>query len=87
MWVCADDDEPVRLTEGDVVVRVSPDSWTIADDPDDRRPGPHPTRPGMRQPWTADRSRREMDQGVRSWGNSADGETVLLTGVYLAEGE
>ena len=29
----------------------------------------------------------EMHQGVRSWGNSAVGETVLLTGVYLLEGE
>nr|WP_281246164.1 AraC family transcriptional regulator [Nocardioides exalbidus] len=28
-----------------------------------------------------------MSQGVRSWGNSAAGETVLLTGVYLMEGE
>ena len=28
-----------------------------------------------------------MSQGVRSWGNSTVGETVLLTGVYLLEGE
>ncbi len=30
---------------------------------------------------------QEMSQGVRSWGNSAVGETVLLTGVYQLEGE
>ncbi len=29
----------------------------------------------------------EMHQGVRSWGNSATGETVMLTGAYLLEGE
>ena len=29
----------------------------------------------------------EMRQGVRSWGNSATGETVMLTGAYLLEGE
>ena len=28
-----------------------------------------------------------MHQGVRSWGNSAVGETVMLTGAYLFEGE
>jgi len=28
-----------------------------------------------------------MDLGVRTWGNSADGETVMLTGTYLFEGE
>jgi AraC-like DNA-binding protein len=29
----------------------------------------------------------KMHQGVRSWGNSAHGETVMLTGAYLLEGE
>ena len=28
-----------------------------------------------------------MHQGVRSWGNSAPGETVMLTGAYGIEGE
>ena len=28
-----------------------------------------------------------MDLGVRTWGNSPDGETVLLTGTYQLEGE
>ena len=29
----------------------------------------------------------EMHQGVRSWGNSATGATVLLTGAYAFDGE
>ena len=29
----------------------------------------------------------EMHQGVRSWGNAAVGETVLLTGAYAVDGE
>ena len=86
MWVCADDDEPVRLTEGDVVVRVSPDSWTIADDPTtDLQVLIQPGQVCVNLDGRA--LEEEMDQGVRSWGNSTDGETVLLTGVYLAEGE
>ena len=86
MWVCADGDEPVRLTEGDVVVRVSPDSWTIADDPaTDLQVLIQPGQVCVTLDGRA--LEEEMDQGVRSWGNSADGETVLLTGVYLAEGE
>ena len=27
------------------------------------------------------------DLGVRTWGNSPDGETVLLTGTYQLDGE
>ena len=33
LWVCPDDEEPVRLEAGDVVVWVGSDHWTIADDP------------------------------------------------------
>ena len=62
------------------------DSWTIADDP--RTDVQVLIEPGQvcvsldGQPLV-----EEMAQGVRSWGNSTHGETVLLTGVYLAEGE
>ena len=76
----------MRLGAGDVVVWTGTDHWTIADDP-----GTAPTvriLPG--QVCTTVDGRHvaeEMHQGVRSWGNSAVGETVLLTGVYLLEGE
>jgi hypothetical protein len=28
-----------------------------------------------------------MDQGVCTWGNTADGSTVMLTGTYQGDGE
>jgi AraC-like DNA-binding protein len=86
LWVCPDGEEPVRLDAGDVVVWVSADHWTIADDPGTTtqiviHPGQVCT--------TTDGQVvvEEMGQGVRSWGNSDVGETVLLTGVYQLEGE
>jgi AraC-like DNA-binding protein len=78
--------EPFVLEAGDVVVALGPDHWTIADEPTTRpqvviHPGQHCT--------TLDGQslEEEMRQGVRSWGNSEYGETVLLTGAYLFEGE
>ena len=85
-WICPDGEEPVRLEAGDVVLRVGADHWTIADEP--TTPTQILIRPG--QVCTTVDGREvveEMGQGVRSWGNSAVGETVLLTGVYLLEGE
>lgn len=86
LWVCPDGEEPVRLEAGDVVVWVGDEHWTIADDPTTEpqvviHPGQLCT--------TLDGQHVEeaMRQGVRSWGNSEVGETVLLTGVYLLEGE
>ena len=86
LWVCPDGEEPVRLEAGDVVVWVGTDHWTIADDP--ATPTQIVIHPGQ-VCTTVDGHVvvEEMSQGVRSWGNSAVGETVLLTGVYEAEGE
>ena len=85
-WALPDGGEPFLLEAGDVVVARGPDHWSIADDPGTRpevviHPGQHCT--------TLDGQslEEEMRQGVRSWGNSQDGETVLLTGAYLLEGE
>src|ERR1044072_2567203 len=86
LWVCPDDEEPVRLEAGDVVVWVGSEHWGIADDP------ATPTQVGILpgQGCTAvddEVGVESMSQGVRSWGNSETGETVLLTGVYEVEGE
>ena len=86
LWALPDGAEPFRLEAGDVVVALGPDHWTIADAVDTEpqvviHPGQHCT--------TLDGQslEEEMHQGVRSWGNSAVGETVMLTGAYLFEGE
>jgi AraC-like DNA-binding protein len=86
LWVCAPDEEAVRLEAGDVVVRVGTEHWRIADDP--ATPDQVVIHPGQ-VCTTVDGHVvvEEMSQGVRSWGNSEAGETVLLTGVYLLEGE
>ena len=85
-WAVPDDGAPFLVGAGDVVVATGPDHWTIADDPATRpqaviHPGQHCTTPDGRS------LEEEMHQGVRSWGNSEHGETVLLTGAYLFEGE
>jgi AraC-like DNA-binding protein len=84
--VLPDDDAPFGLGPGDVLVTLGPDHWTIADSPTTPvqaviHPGQHCTTPDGR-PLT-----EEMHQGVRSWGNSATGPTVMLTGAYALEGE
>jgi AraC-like DNA-binding protein len=86
LWVCAHGEQPVLLEAGDVVVRVGRDHWRIADDP--ATPDQIVIHPGQLCT-TVDGHVvvEEMSQGVRSWGNSAVGETVLLTGVYLLDGE
>ena len=78
--------DAVRLGPGDVMVTLGPDHWTIADSP--QTPVQAVIHPGQRcttpdGPPLAE----EMHQGVRSWGNSATGSTVLLTGAYALEGE
>ena len=85
-WALPDGGEPFLLEAGDVVVALGPDHWTIADDPTTRpqaviHPGQRCTTPDGRS------LEEEMHQGVRSWGNSEHGETVMLTGAYLFEGE
>ncbi len=83
---------PVRLGPGDVAVlcpdRRAPGSAyaVIADDPaTDVQAVIHPGQvcrtPDGRE------LHEEMHQGVRSWGNSAAGTTVLLTGAYAVDGE
>lgn len=87
-WVRPDgpDAEPVLLEAGDVVVWVGTDPWTLGGDPTSQPlarilPGQVCLTPDGR-PLEA-----ELRQGVRSWGTSTEGDAVLLTGVYLLEGE
>ena len=85
-WVIPDRGQAVRLHRGDVAILRGPDAYTIANDPATEpqvviHPGQRCTTPegeeltGMAQ------------MGVRSWGNSPDGSTVMLTGTYQLRGE
>lgn len=85
-WVIPDDGPAVTLRAGDVAVIRGPEPYTVADDPAtpiQAHIGPDQvcTSPGGEQ--LAD----SMRLGVRTWGNSADGATVMLTGTYQHRSE
>jgi AraC-like DNA-binding protein len=84
-WILPDTGDAVRLAGGDVAIVRGPDPYTVADDP-----GTRPQaiiQPGQRCV-TPDGQDVEMGfLGVRTWGNSPDGETVMLTGTYNLDGE
>jgi AraC-like DNA-binding protein len=85
-WVTFDGQAPVGLRPGDVAVMRGPDHYTVADDP-----GTEPQiviHPGQRCTTLDGRELHdEMDLGVRTWGTSVDGGSVLLTGTYQVNGE
>ena len=84
--VWSDDGEPVVLEAGDLLITRGPRPYTVA-----HVPGTPPhaiIKPGPRcVALDGHELREEMALGVRSWGNSSTGETVLLTGAYHLEGE
>ncbi|MBQ0977468.1 AraC family transcriptional regulator [Micromonospora zamorensis] len=85
-WVLADESAAVRLGPGDLAIIRGPDPYTVADDPATApqviiHPGQLCTTPdGQELP-------EMMELGVRTWGNSPDGPTMLLTGTYTMRGE
>ncbi len=86
LWLRPDGGDAVRLGPGDLAVMRGPGHSTIADDLDTPvqaiiHPGQVCRTPDGRE------LHEEMHQGVRSWGNSPTGETVLLTGAYTFDGE
>jgi len=84
--IVPDAGEAVRLERDDVAIVRGPDPYLVADDP-----GTAPQaviHPGQRCTTPEGRELTGMtDQGVRTWGNSADGATVMLTGTYQFDGE
>jgi len=85
-WIIPDDGEAVRLARDDVAIVRGPDPYLVADDPG--TPPQAVIHPGQRCTTPDGRELTGMgDQGVRTWGNSADGATVMLTGTYTVDGE
>jgi AraC-like DNA-binding protein len=84
--VVPDDGAISDLRAGDVAILRGPDPYTVAD-----RPETAPQvliLPGQRCVLPDGREVEEMgDLGVRTWGNSAEGETIMLTGTYQLRSE
>jgi len=85
-WLMPDEGDTVVLRRGDVAVFRGPDHCTIADDP---ATAPQVViHPGQRCTTLAGEDIAEQwSLGVRTWGNSPDGVTVMLTGTYQMGGE
>ena len=85
-WFEMADGPPVELAMGDIVVSRGPAACTFS-----HRPGEPPqvfVHPGMRCVGPGGEDLGEaMDLGLRSWGNSEDGSTVMLMGCYQVRGE
>jgi AraC-like DNA-binding protein len=85
-YVIPDAGELVELGRGDVAIIRGPDHYTVADDPATApqvviHPGQRCTTPA------GDELSQMAEMGVRTWGNSPDGSTVMLTGTYQMRGE
>jgi AraC-like DNA-binding protein len=86
-WIVLDGDaSPSHLDEGDVAIFRGPDPYTLADEPST---SPQAIiHPGQRCATIAGEELSERwRQGVRTWGNSPDGATVMLTGTYQLHSE
>ena len=85
-WLVPEAGEALRLSPGDVAVIRGPDPYTLADDP-----GTAPQvviLPGQRCTTPDGQEVQLMSwMGVRTWGNSPAGSTVMLSGTYELEGE
>jgi len=88
-WILFDADAgraPLRMAEGDVAILLGPDPYVVADDPSTAPQAViHPDQRCTTPDGVEVDAMRGL--GVRSWGNAAEGETVLLTGTYNLEGE
>ena len=84
--VAADGEAPEWLGTGDVAVVRGPQPYVVADHPD--TPPGIVIEPGQRCTTTGgDDVRESMVHGVRTWGNSPTGSTMLLTGTYPSAGQ
>jgi AraC-like DNA-binding protein len=81
-WIVHDiDNAPRRLQAGDVAILRGPDPYSVSDEPG--RAPEAIIHPGQRCTTVSGEELHERwSVGVRTWGNSPDGTTVMLTGTY-----
>jgi AraC-like DNA-binding protein len=85
-WIVPDDGEPAHIGPGDVAVLRGPDPYGFADDPS--TPPISIVHPGQRCATLDGRDLAQaMSLGVRTWGNSVDGSSMMLVGTYEHCGE
>jgi AraC-like DNA-binding protein len=85
-WVIPDDGEPVRLDRGDVAIFRGPDPYTVADHRE--TPVQVVIDPGQVCRTPAGESLAERwNLAIRMWGNAVEGETEMVTGAYVLDGE
>jgi AraC-like DNA-binding protein len=86
-WVLPDTGTPpCMLEEGDIAIFRGPDPYTVADDP--AAPVQAIIHPGQRcTTLSGEELVEQWSLGVRTWGNSPDGATVMLTGTYQLHSE
>jgi AraC-like DNA-binding protein len=85
-WVVPDDAEAVPLRPGDVAITRGPDPYTLADHP--ATPPQAVIHPGERCTTPEGEELTEITHfGVRTWGNSPQGSTIMLVGAYQVQGE
>jgi AraC-like DNA-binding protein len=85
-WVLPDVSEQVLLDAGDVAILRGPDPYLVADDPG--TPAQVIINPGQVCTAPDGTELKGMQlMGVRTWGNSPDGTTVMLTGTYQLRSE
>lgn len=83
--IMPDSGPPARLRPGDVAIVRGPDPYTVADDP--ATPIQAVIHPGHRSTTVAgDELCAALDLGVRTWGTSLDGPTMMLIGTYQPRG-
>jgi AraC-like DNA-binding protein len=85
-WVVPDDGQAAQLHSGDVAITRGPDHYTLADDPS--TPPQAVIHPGERCTTPDGDELTDLSHfGVRTWGNSPEGSTVMLVGAYEGRGE
>lgn len=85
-WIMPGEGDAERFEPGDLVAVRGPDPYVVADS--SGTPPGIVIHPGQVCTTLDGESVAEtMGLGVRTWGNSAHGSTVLLTGTYQATGE
>jgi AraC-like DNA-binding protein len=85
-WIRFDDAEPVAVDEGDVAVIRGPDPYVVSDAVD-TEPSVviHPGQVCTDRDGTSVAA--DMALGIRTWGTSTAGSSVLLTATYTTDGE